>query len=386
MELKVWVDGVARVVCGLSLNTSCQDVVISLAQSIGQTGRYVLILRLRGTEKQLVADDCPLKILAQLGQLATEVQFVLLRRGPSLSGQDSSARDRRHRKPNKPEAEHIKHRGPQKDLTYSLGPTSIPKRTTPNGSKTSLLRASQELRASPPFIDHPKEVETSSTFAAKEEVFRQILQQQRKLEDLEIHLQSLQRDIEVRERQSSSAAVPGLIPTPENALEELELRLRENEAELKHGEHWEQQLKAEMDREQDMHSRLDRISSSLDRCNRQFEEHQDRLEHLEEVRSQNSPSSPQQPDEALNSLKQELHYRLQQGQDLDVALLLTHTELQVADEKLKDQWDVIEELKKELRQCNLQQFIQQKSNTPLTDQTNSMPITDVYIHNTGIMD
>lgn len=36
MELKVWVDGVVRVVCGLSLDTSCQDVVIALAQAIGE--------------------------------------------------------------------------------------------------------------------------------------------------------------------------------------------------------------------------------------------------------------------------------------------------------------------------------------------------------------
>ena len=36
MELKVWVDGVVRVVCGLSEETSCQDVVIALAQAIGQ--------------------------------------------------------------------------------------------------------------------------------------------------------------------------------------------------------------------------------------------------------------------------------------------------------------------------------------------------------------
>lgn len=35
MELKVWVEGVVRVVCGLSLETSCQDVVITLAQAIG---------------------------------------------------------------------------------------------------------------------------------------------------------------------------------------------------------------------------------------------------------------------------------------------------------------------------------------------------------------
>ncbi len=36
MELKVWVDGVVRVVCGLSEETSCQDVVIALAQAIGK--------------------------------------------------------------------------------------------------------------------------------------------------------------------------------------------------------------------------------------------------------------------------------------------------------------------------------------------------------------
>uniref|UniRef100_A0A3P9PQK4 Ras-associating domain-containing protein n=1 Tax=Poecilia reticulata TaxID=8081 RepID=A0A3P9PQK4_POERE len=85
MELKVWVDGVVRVVCGLSLNTSCQEVVISLAQAIGQTGRYVLVRKFRGSERPLVADDCPMQLLAQMGQLAAEVQFVLRKTGPSLS-------------------------------------------------------------------------------------------------------------------------------------------------------------------------------------------------------------------------------------------------------------------------------------------------------------
>lgn len=36
MELKVWVDGVLRVVCGLSEKTSCQDVVIALAKAMGK--------------------------------------------------------------------------------------------------------------------------------------------------------------------------------------------------------------------------------------------------------------------------------------------------------------------------------------------------------------
>uniref|UniRef100_A0A8B9HHS2 Ras-associating domain-containing protein n=1 Tax=Astyanax mexicanus TaxID=7994 RepID=A0A8B9HHS2_ASTMX len=85
MELKVWVDGVQRVVCGLSKETSCQDVVIALAQAIGQTGRYVLVQKLRDTERQLVADECPLESLSKLGQLSSEVQFILRRTGPTTS-------------------------------------------------------------------------------------------------------------------------------------------------------------------------------------------------------------------------------------------------------------------------------------------------------------
>ncbi|KAF6105843.1 Ras association domain family member 7 [Phyllostomus discolor] len=34
MELKVWVDGIQRVVCGVSEQTTCQEVVIALAQAI----------------------------------------------------------------------------------------------------------------------------------------------------------------------------------------------------------------------------------------------------------------------------------------------------------------------------------------------------------------
>lgn len=35
MELKVWVDGVQRIVCGVTEFTTCQEVVIALAQAIG---------------------------------------------------------------------------------------------------------------------------------------------------------------------------------------------------------------------------------------------------------------------------------------------------------------------------------------------------------------
>lgn len=37
MELKVWVEGVARVVCGVSLTTSCKEVVFALARATGES-------------------------------------------------------------------------------------------------------------------------------------------------------------------------------------------------------------------------------------------------------------------------------------------------------------------------------------------------------------
>lgn len=40
----MWVDGVVRVVCGLSKETSCQDVVIALAQAIGERLRLSAVV------------------------------------------------------------------------------------------------------------------------------------------------------------------------------------------------------------------------------------------------------------------------------------------------------------------------------------------------------
>uniref|UniRef100_A0A4W6CX51 Ras-associating domain-containing protein n=1 Tax=Lates calcarifer TaxID=8187 RepID=A0A4W6CX51_LATCA len=308
MELKVWVEGVVRVVSGLSLNTSCQDVVIALAQAIGQTGRYILILKLRGNERQLVADDCPLQHLAKLGQLAQEVQFVLRRTGPSLSeGQNTPSRERRLPLPRPPEPEPLKHRDTHKALSFSLGPSTHPKRTKPNRAWSPSPRASPEPRASPvSFLD----------------------------------------------RERSSATVPSLNLHLADELEELEQQLRQNEAELMHRAHWEEQLQAEMDREQGIY---------------QIQELQARSAHVaQDIQLTAQRQTSQQQEEALRPLRQELHNRLQQGDELETTLSQTQRELQA------DRCEVIEELNKELRQCNLQQFIQQTGG-PNSDQTNSLP-------------
>lgn len=47
MELKVWVDGIQRVVCGVSEQTTCQEVVIALAQAIGESFRAQMAQQVR---------------------------------------------------------------------------------------------------------------------------------------------------------------------------------------------------------------------------------------------------------------------------------------------------------------------------------------------------
>lgn len=81
MELKVWVDGIKRVVCGVTDNTTCQDIVIALAQAMGRTGRFTLMEKWRENERPLPPTECPLLVLQKWGEFANEVKLVLYESG-----------------------------------------------------------------------------------------------------------------------------------------------------------------------------------------------------------------------------------------------------------------------------------------------------------------
>ncbi|KAJ3593917.1 hypothetical protein NHX12_006250 [Muraenolepis orangiensis] len=395
MELKVWVDGVVRVVCGLSNTTSCQDVVIALAQAIGQTGCYILILKLRGTERHLDATDCPLQAVAQLGQQATEVQFVLRRTGRVLSnGPNGSKMEKQPLLPRHPEPANLGHSHPQKALSFHLGPSTFPRRKKRSKDYSASPRDSPEPpRASPvPFQEPLDPVKAHRPHGSKEEAFRQILKQQERLNDLETQLQALEFEPWESERSSSPTADP--TSSLAEDLDGLEMRARQNKAELMHAEYWEEQLQVELDLEQDMHGRLDTIYSSVD-------DHSDRLQELQ-ARSarlgqdlqlkKSSQAAPRQPgDPSLDSLKRELQSRLQQGNELSASLMEKEKELRGVKAMLEDKYQLIEECNKDLRQCNLQQFIQQAgviSGPPFTDypQLDQPYPSAKYLSNAGIQD
>lgn len=199
-------------------------------------------MKLHETERQLEANDCPLELLAQLGQLSAQVQFTLQRTGPSLEDGPNTRPRERHRPGSRPtEPQSLQKRVPGK----ASGSSTHPRRKHLNRSWSPSPHVSSELRASPlSFLDQP---------ASKEEVFRHILQQEQRLHDLQVLLQSLDRETAPWELDSTSAPTPG--PNPK-LVERLEERLRQNEAELLLGEHWEGELEAETDRERGTRSTL----------------------------------------------------------------------------------------------------------------------------------
>ncbi|GAA6217593.1 ras association domain-containing protein 7-like [Lates japonicus] len=373
MELKVWVDGVVRVVCGLSEETSCQDVVIALAQAIGQTGRYVLIQRLRDTERQLLATERPLESLAKLGQHGSEVQFFLRRTGPSSSDGPGSKQDRPTPLPlpKHPEPEPSKRSQPKKALTFNLGPSSSP-RTKAKQFKRS-PRDSPEQRASPspspsPVSPHvPSPSPSPPIGPSKEEVFRKVLQQQERLRAIETQLEALERDSQAWDR-----PYPSPCPSPvsdarlQEEMDTLEQAMRRNQAELAHEEYWEEELQVEVEKERGMRRKLGELHAKLDECGRRLHEFSVRSAQLEQEiqRESQAEGRASGPEEALNAVKEELQIQERQGTELEEQLSETDKALGKAESLLQAKQEELEELNKELRQCNLQQFIQQTGVLP----------------------
>ncbi|XP_053497553.1 ras association domain-containing protein 8 isoform X2 [Ictalurus furcatus] len=340
MELKVWVDGVVRVVCGLSEETSCQDVVIALAQAIGQTGRYVLIQRLRDTERQLLATERPLESLAKLGQHSNEVQFYLRRTGPSNSSDGQEHTPSLH-KPS--ETEPPKRNAPRKSLTFSLGPSSSPRTRPKQNRRTPSTKLLPESRASP--LLHTSHLPSLS----REEVFRQVLQQQERLQALEAQLELLERETQAWDQQEELAAA--------------EQTLLEDE------EQWEEELRTEMQRERAMRRQLAELHAKLEECGTSLHDLTTKSTHLEqdiqrERLEAEAPPTRAQPEDSVGAIQTELQSQQKQGEELECELVQTEKALGKAETLLQAKQEQLDELNKELRQCNLQQFIQQTGVLP----------------------
>ncbi|GCB78454.1 hypothetical protein scyTo_0016823 [Scyliorhinus torazame] len=393
MELKVWVDGVQRVVCGVTEETTCQEVVIALAQAIGQTGRYVLIQKLRDNEHQLLANDSPLQLLAKCGQYANDIQFLLRRTGSThserpISGNGAqtpeSSLSRIALLPGKPTFPELpKRREPKKSLTFTGGALGDPNLALQNKWRGKNLSGAegQDKVSKPP--------------ASKEDFFKLILMQQEKLNSVSAQHESFNCQIKSWEQ-------PGM-PDFEKQLVQLEQAVRRNDEELDEEQFWERELQLEKEREKELQRHLNKLKQSFRENMQKLHEISSRTAFLDrEILQEEGErtrrlktshrASHTNTREAIDRVRTEIGAKTQQNQQIQTSITEVGRTLEETDRRLQAKTQELEELNKDLRQCNLQQFIQQTGSVgtqtkseedSTTDEPNQQPSThwngDIHI-------
>uniref|UniRef100_A0A3P8XA32 Ras-associating domain-containing protein n=1 Tax=Esox lucius TaxID=8010 RepID=A0A3P8XA32_ESOLU len=365
MELKVWVDGVQRIVCGVTELTTCQEVVIALAQAIGRTGRYTLIEKWRETERHLAPHENPVVSLNKWGQYASDVQLVLQRTGPSLS-----------ERPNSDGSARVPERGlyrqslpPLSKLRPSAYDRSL-KRREPKRKSLTFTGGAKSLRD---IFGKGRDTETRQQQQGKSvasvppspsrELARLVRLQKDKLQHLESRLQGC--EAELRGCDGSGVSVEGqdCSFTPDEELVRLEQQLRRNEVEMSEEEFWQNELQIEQESERQLRDQLQELTGRVRECEARLGEYLSRIQSMEAGLEQEAEQSRQVDEEEarvqLGKVRAELEQQAQHTMWLESSCRAVERSLGQSSKKLQEKEHELEQLTKELRQVNLQQFIQQ---------------------------
>ncbi|KAF3705090.1 Ras association domain-containing protein 8 Carcinoma-associated protein HOJ-1 -like protein [Channa argus] len=377
MELKVWVDGVQRIVCGVTEFTTCQEVVIALAQAIGRTGRYTLIEKWRDTERHLSPHENPVVSLNKWGQYASDVQLILQRTGPSVSERPTSDGQARvpdrgfYRQSLPPLAKlrpsgtdrSLKRREPKrKSLTFTGGAKGL--RDLFGKSRDAEAKPQQRvlsLNLSRVGAGGVVSVPGSPTT----ELSRLVQLQRDKLQALESRLLGCEAELRDWEEVVANAN------EGENLEEELlllEQQVRRNDAEMEEEEFWQNELQIEQESERQLRQQLSELQACVRDCEAKLTEYlariqsmetgleQDRLQQEDEL---NQKINEEEVQAQLEKAKGELEMQIQQTAQLESSCRALERSLGHSAKSLQEKERELEQLTKELRQVNLQQFIQQ---------------------------
>uniref|UniRef100_A0A3Q0SMM8 Ras association domain family member 8b n=1 Tax=Amphilophus citrinellus TaxID=61819 RepID=A0A3Q0SMM8_AMPCI len=353
MELKVWVDGVQRIVCGVTEFTTCQEVVIALAQAIGRTGRYTLIEKWRETERHLAPHENPVVSLNKWGQYASDVQLILQRTGPSVS-----------ERPNSEGLARVPERGLYRQ---SLPPLA---KLRPSGTDRSLKRK-EPKRKSLTFTGGAKGLrdifgksrDTDGSVASvpgspARELSRLVQLQRDKLQALESRLLGCETELRDWEEATDLQIICTLNPH----------QVRRNDAEVEEEEFWENELQIEQECERQLRQQLAELQGRVRDCEAKLSEYLARIQSmeagLEQERLQQEAELKQKVNEEevhtqLEKVRAELEMQSQQTARLENSCRALERSLSQSGKRLQEKEQELEQLTKELRQVNLQQFIQQ---------------------------
>ncbi|XP_017278457.1 ras association domain-containing protein 8 [Kryptolebias marmoratus] len=389
MELKVWVDGVQRVVCGVTEATTCQEVVIALAQAIGRTGRYTLVEKWRDTERHLTPHESPVASLNTWGQYAGDVQLILHRTGPSLTERPPSegpplrGPERGFHRQSLPPLAKLRHPNDgslhrheprRKSLTFTGAPRSLReilgggRVPEPKGKRRLLLGTGGGHHHVGPTIG----MASPGLWACRmEDLVRLVSLQretlnvlERKLEAYEAELQAWAEGRGGRGGGCTADLGGGLI----EEIQRLEKHLRKNEVEMEEEEFWATELQIELESERQLEERLLELQGRLQSCERDIE---DKLaivqgveaglqeEKLQREHQENQWVSEAEARAQLLRVKAELKAQERQAIQLESSCRAVDRSLGQSSKKLQDMQQELEQLTKELRQVNLQQFIKQ---------------------------
>ncbi|XP_030587680.1 ras association domain-containing protein 8 [Archocentrus centrarchus] len=390
MELKVWVDGVQRVVCGVTEATTCQEVVIALAQAIGRTGRYTLVEKWRDTERHLAPHESPVASLNTWGQYAGDVQLILHRTGPSLTERPPSegpplrGPERGLHRQSLPPLAKLRHpndrslrrREPRrKSLTFTGAPRSL--REILSGGRIGEAEAKRRLLlgngGSIHHVGPTIGTASPSLWACRmEDLVRLVGLQRETLNVLEKKLEAYEAELQAWAegrggRGEGCAGNPGVGGLIEEILR-LEKHLKKNEVEMEEEEFWATELQIELESERQLEERLQELRGRLQSCELEIEEKLAMVQGveagLEEEKLQRERRETQWVSEAearaqVLRVKTELKAQERQAVQLESSCKAVDRSLGQSSKKLQDMQHELEQLTKELRQVNLQQFIKQ---------------------------
>ncbi|XP_078099185.1 ras association domain-containing protein 8b [Sander vitreus] len=378
MELKVWVDGVQRIVCGVTEFTTCQEVVIALAQAIGRTGRYTLIEKWRETERHLAPHENPVVSLNKWGQYASDVQLILQRTGPSVSERptfDVQARVPErgfYRQSLPPLAKlrpsgtdrSLKRREPKrKSLTFTGGAKGL--REIFGKSRDAEAKQPQQRGVSLNLSRVGGVGVTSVPGSPARELSRLVQLQRDKLQALESRLLGCEAELQDWDEAT------GMADEGENLEGELlllEQQVRRNDAEMEEEEFWQNELQIEHESERQLRQQLVELQGRVRDSEAKLSEYlahiqsmeggleQERLQQQAEL---NQKVNDEEVQDQLEKVRAELEMQSQHTARLESSCRALERSLGHSSKRLQEKEQELEQLTKELRQVNLQQFIQQ---------------------------
>lgn len=378
MELKVWVDGVQRIVCGVTEFTTCQEVVIALAQAIGRTGRYTLIEKWRETERHLAPNENPVVSLNKWGQYASDVQLILQRTGPSVSERPTSEGLARvperglYRQSLPPLAKlrpsgtdrSLKRKEPKrKSLTFTGGAKGL--REIFGKSRDTDVKQSQQRGVSLNLSRVGGGGIASVPESPARELSRLVQLQRNKLQALESRLLGCEAELRDWEEATGEASDEGNL---EEELLLLEQQVRRNDAEMEEEEFWQNELQIEQESEWQLRQQLAELQGRVRDCEAKLSEYLARIQSMEagveQERLQQEAELKQRVNEEevqaqLEKVRAELEMQSQQTARLENSCRALERSLSQSGKRLQEKEQELEQLTKELRQVNLQQFIQQ---------------------------